>query len=276
MKSIKYIFIIALVCITIISSAWKPSGEDNTIILQAVEADASPTLLKQSADIISNRFTAYGLDSFNITVIEDKRQIVVTLNGNYDANDLNTLLTVKGSLAFYETYEMNEIAALLKDSRLMDMVVFVPVGCGYISSDKVDAVNELISSYGKVERCLFSWGFDYDEYSRARLYVLKPAVNGDPIIVRSDIKSVTSEIVDRFMVEFNTAGAEKFAESTSRNIDKSMAIVIDGKVIGAPVVRGAITGGKCEISGRFTKNETGIWLALLNNDSLPLSLKIIN
>lgn len=274
MKSIKYIFIITLVCITMISSAWKPSGEDKTIILQAVEADASPTLLKQSAGIISGRFTAYGLDSFNIAVSDDKRQIVVTLNDRVDANDLQTLLTVKGSLAFYDTYNTNEIAALLKDNRLMDMVDFVPVGCGYISADKVNAANELISSYGKIERCLFSWANE-TENSRASLYVLKTDVNGDPIIVRTDIKSVASERADRFMVELNPAGAVKFAEATSLSVGKSIAIVIDGKVIGAPVVRQAITGGKCEISGRFSKNETGIWLALLNNDPLPLSLKII-
>lgn len=47
-------------------------------------------------------------------------------------------------------------------------------------------------------------------------------------------------------------GAQKFAEATSANIGKQIAIVYDGSVISAPTVQNAITDGRCQITGNFT------------------------
>ena len=41
-------------------------------------------------------------------------------------------------------------------------------------------------------------------------------------------------------------GAQKFAEATSANIGKQIAIVYDGSVISAPTVQNAITDGRCQ------------------------------
>ena len=53
-------------------------------------------------------------------------------------------------------------------------------------------------------------------------------------------------------IRFDTSGARKFGELTSKNVGKRFAIVLDGEVISAPVVREAITGGSGQISGNFT------------------------
>jgi preprotein translocase subunit SecD len=274
MKSIKYLFVIVLVCITMISSSWKSTGKENTIVLQAAESNASSELLKKSADIISKRITDYGLDSFCIIINEEKRQIEITLPVSADVNELETLLSAKGVLAFYETYNTEELTALLKDKKLIDMLTFSPYGRGCISAGKVNSVNECIGSYGKIDRCILCWGKS-DDNSQACLYALKPDNNGFPLIVRSDIKSVSSSRENFIEAEFTPEAAVKFAESTSKNLNKSIAIVIDDKVISAPVVKGAIMGGKCEISGKFTRNGTGFLLAILNSEPLPLSFDLI-
>ncbi len=51
---------------------------------------------------------------------------------------------------------------------------------------------------------------------------------------------------------FNSSGARKFAEATQANVGKPFAIVLDNKVISAPVIREPILGGSGQISGSFT------------------------
>lgn len=52
------------------------------------------------------------------------------------------------------------------------------------------------------------------------------------------------------------AGAKRFAEVTRQNLHKRLAIIIDGQLCVAPVIQSEILGGKLEISGTFSKQET--------------------
>lgn len=56
-------------------------------------------------------------------------------------------------------------------------------------------------------------------------------------------------------VTFTDQGRRRFAEVTRNNIDRRLAIIIDGQVYSAPVIRTEIPGGKAEISGDFTQQE---------------------
>ncbi len=76
-------------------------------------------------------------------------------------------------------------------------------------------------------------------------------------------------------VTFDSQGARRFSRLTRENVGKRMAIVLDGKVISAPVINEAIPGGTAEISGRFTA-QTGNDLALLlRAGALPAPLQVI-
>jgi hypothetical protein len=274
MKSIKYLFVIVLVCITMISSLCKAQGLDKTIILQSLESNTTSQLLKQSADIISARLTACGLSSLYLNINEDKRQIELKMADSIDFPEIEFLLTAKGSMAFYENCSGEELARLLKDNRLTDMVNISVQGKGCVPVEKVDIVNKCISSYGHIKGCRLCWGISEDK-ANACLYALKVDTNGTPLLVRSDIESITYSHEDKLELTFTPSGAKIFAEATGRNVGRLIAIVIDDKVISAPLIRDAITGGKCEISGAFTKNGTDFLLALINNNPLPLSFKII-
>src|SRR5690606_19980810 len=48
---------------------------------------------------------------------------------------------------------------------------------------------------------------------------------------------------------FDAAGGRRFAETTRNNVGKPFAIVLDDKVISAPVIREPILGGSGQISG---------------------------
>jgi hypothetical protein len=56
-------------------------------------------------------------------------------------------------------------------------------------------------------------------------------------------------------IKFTDAGAKRLAEVTRQSIGKRLAIVIDGKLVSAPQINTAITGGAAEITGNFTKEE---------------------
>ena len=74
---------------------------------------------------------------------------------------------------------------------------------------------------------------------------------------------------------FDTTGAQKFGKATTENIGKRFAVVLDGVVITAPVIRSAITGGSGIISGNFTSQEATDLAVLLRAGALPAPLSIV-
>lgn len=74
---------------------------------------------------------------------------------------------------------------------------------------------------------------------------------------------------------FDSVGARQFAKITRENVGKPFAIVLDDKVLSAPVIRQAITGGSGQISGNFTLQETAMLSSLLRAGALPAPLTVI-
>jgi preprotein translocase subunit SecD len=70
-------------------------------------------------------------------------------------------------------------------------------------------------------------------------------------------------------------GAQKFGKATQDNVGRIFAIVLDGKVISAPVIRSAILGGSGIITGSFTTTETRDLSLLLRAGALPAPLIVI-
>jgi protein-export membrane protein SecD len=74
---------------------------------------------------------------------------------------------------------------------------------------------------------------------------------------------------------FDTTGARRFGNVTQENVGRPFAIVLDSKVISAPVIREAILGGTGQISGNFTVQEANDLAVLLRSGALPAKLTII-
>jgi len=73
----------------------------------------------------------------------------------------------------------------------------------------------------------------------------------------------------------NSIGAREFADVTSSNVGKPFAIILDGKVISAPVIREPITGGSGQISGSYTAQSATDLALLLRAGALPAPLSIV-
>jgi preprotein translocase subunit SecD len=76
-------------------------------------------------------------------------------------------------------------------------------------------------------------------------------------------------------LQFSSAGARKFAELTGANVGKRMAIVLDGNVYSAPVIRERIGGGRAQITGQFTMQEAKELAIVLRAGALPAEVSVL-
>ena len=77
-------------------------------------------------------------------------------------------------------------------------------------------------------------------------------------------------------IEFTPEGTRKFHDVTARSVGKPLAILLDGKVISAPQVNEAISGGRAQISGQFSNQEVRDLVIQLKAGALPVPVKIIS
>ena len=77
-------------------------------------------------------------------------------------------------------------------------------------------------------------------------------------------------------LQFNDEGAKLFESLTEKNIGKPVAIYIDNALISAPVVQEKISGGKAQITGKFTTEEAKKLVMNLNAGALPVPIKLIS
>ncbi|MBL61725.1 MAG: protein translocase subunit SecD [Candidatus Pelagibacter sp.] len=75
--------------------------------------------------------------------------------------------------------------------------------------------------------------------------------------------------------KLDSFGSKKFAYATKNNIGRRLAIIIDNKVVSAPVIRDAITTGSGQISGSFSVEEANNLAIVLRSGALPAPMSII-
>lgn len=85
--------------------------------------------------------------------------------------------------------------------------------------------------------------------------------------------SETGQAVVNFRLD--RSGGQLFGELTRANIGRALAIVLDDRVVTAPVIRGIIGGGQGEISGAFTTQEASQVALLLRSGALPAPLAVV-
>ncbi len=77
-------------------------------------------------------------------------------------------------------------------------------------------------------------------------------------------------------LEFTSEGAKVFEQLTEKNIGKQIAVFLDGQVITAPVVQEKISGGRAQITGRFTLDDAKKLVQRFNAGALPAPIKLVS
>ena len=70
------------------------------------------------------------------------------------------------------------------------------------------------------------------------------------------------------------AGAKRFGDETRKNVGQRFAIVLDNRIVSAPVIQSPITGGSGRITGSFTIEEAEQMAVVLRSGALPAKLKV--
>ncbi|QEK39613.1 protein translocase subunit SecD [Candidatus Sneabacter namystus] len=108
--------------------------------------------------------------------------------------------------------------------------------------------------------------------SQDRYSLSAPVLSGDSLVESNVVFSDNVPVVG---FSFNDFGARIFSEITSNHVGKRLAILLDDKVLSAPVIEQHIPGGKGVITGNFTIESAQQLVLLLKSGSLPVPLKVI-
>ena len=201
----------------------------------AALATREQSALQQSVEIVRRRIDAIGVAEPTVQALGSRR-ILVQLPGVQDPAQIRTLLGSTAKLTFHR----------VESSHARGSGV-VPAG-----SMRVPASNEAID-YGLQRR---------------------PLLQGERLVHAS--AGIDSQDGGRIVsFRFDDAGKRMFAQITRENVGRQLAIVLDDKVISAPVIQEPIIGGSGQIQGNFTADETSSLAALLRAGALPVPLQIV-
>ena len=114
----------------------------------------------------------------------------------------------------------------------------------------------------------------YEDNSDEEIVSKRIILSGDNLLdAQPRMNNETNETVVTFTLD--RVGAKRFGKATSTGIGKQLAIVLDGKIISAPVIRDTIASGSGQISGGFTFQSATDLALLLRSGALPAPLNII-
>ena len=114
----------------------------------------------------------------------------------------------------------------------------------------------------------------YEDGTEEALVSKRIILSGDNLLdAQPRMDTQNNETVVSFSLD--RVGAKRFGKATSTGIGKQLAIVLDGKIISAPVIRDAIVSGSGQISGGFTFQSATDLALLLRSGALPAPLNII-
>jgi preprotein translocase subunit SecD len=205
--------------------------------------DRKVAAVQQSIEIVRRRVDETGTRDPIIQRQGDER-ILLQLPGINDPERVKRLLGKTAKMTFHLLDDRNTVEAAMAGR--------VPPGSQLLQSD------------------------ERDQRGQQQMYLVRKRVmvSGDTLIdSQPSFDSRTSEPIVNF--RFNSAGAKRFGDVTSHNVGKPFAIVLDGKVISAPVIREPILGGSGQISGRFTVQDAKDLALLLRAGALPAPLTIL-
>ena len=284
-KAIIYLIITVFAFGIIASFFSNPASAETRILIQSADKNISSAALSQSATILTARLKEFSSEKFELKVIPGKQQIQVVLADGWDLNAVEDLLTHQGSLSFYATYSKDSFSELLKgDNQLFSLLnangpdrSMAVIGCSTVA--ETGKVNDYLKTIQLNQKCKFAWGQPSGD-GNVCLYALRLEGAKGALLTGSDVGSAKSGEdkaagIYELLIEFKKPAVQLWADATRRNVNKAIAIVLDNRVLYAPVLRDAIEGGKCSITGNFTQAEVRYFAALCNNGELPVSFKIV-
>lgn len=195
-------------------------------------------LLEQSLEIVRRRIDETGTKELLIQP-QGLERIILQVPGIKDPERLKNILGKTAKMSFH---------MLHPEKPMVDDIFYIPAGYMILPSE--------------------------EEGDENIYYLVKdiPEITGEAL---NDAQATIIQGKAQVNFKFDNLGARKFAEVTSSNVGKRLAIILDEKVISAPVIREPILAGQGVISGDYTIQTAGDLALLLRAGSLPAPLNIL-
>ena len=184
-----------------------------------------------------------------------------------------------------------DLEQIKKEHPLLAILQVNPNGgpvVGYASYKDTAEINrylsmpEVLSELPKDLR--LKWGVSavaFDPKAQTfELYAIKSTERNGRAAMEGDVIVDAKDDYDQYgkpcvSMSMNTDGARRWAQLTKQNINRSIAIVLDGYVYSAPNVMNEITGGNSVITGHFTPDETKDLANVLKSGKMPAPAHIV-
>ncbi len=215
-------------------------------------------------EVLKNRMDSFGVAEPSIRKTFDDR-ISIELPGMDNPQLIRDGLSKVGKLEFR-----------IMDEEAMASLAKIPtVALG--SNGQIVSLQEVPEDFVLPEDSEWFALWENDEFGTPRMmgwYILKSKVEMDGTSIaqaRADVDDYGS-----YKVPFTLTpeGTDIFASVTRNNINKRLAIVLDGKVKSAPRINTEIVGSG-EITGSFSADESSLLANVLKAGSLPVKLEMV-
>ena len=218
-----------------IEVASTPDGTLTVTVTQAGLLARASGAVDQSVEIVRRRVDETGVAEA-LVARQGQDRVLVQLPGVDDPNRIKELLGRTAKMTFH-----------LLDENANPQATVPPPGTMFLTGER-----------------------DGQRYAVRRQVAVDGANLSD---ARASQDPQTREWVVSFT--FDSVGSRRFADITRANVGRPFAIVLDDKVLTAPVIREPITGGRGQISGSFNAQSASDLAALLRAGALPAPLTVV-
>lgn len=242
-------------------------------------------LLQRSANL--QFWRTYTYDEIASDLVDANNRLTAMANGK-DLTPADTTTTEADSTAVQTPATTGVENVLFSKLNITNRGTIV----GYARRADLDKIDEMLEEAQKQkmirEDLMLLWGNSPikdpqtgKETDIYELYAIRgnrnalPDLGGEVVTsARSEVRNDLGQNRPVVTMTMNDEGARKWARLTGDNIGRSIAIVLDGVVYSAPNVNAEITGGRSEISGNFTVDETTDLANVLNSGRMEASVEI--
>ncbi|RZI47413.1 protein translocase subunit SecD [Rickettsiales endosymbiont of Peranema trichophorum] len=224
------------------SAIIQPQGNSIEIVLDdSTFNEMRKNLMAQTFEIVHRRIDQMSTKEVDIQ-FQGTNRILLQVPGLYDPHEVKRILGTTAKLSLHlvdETLQHNNLGKS------------IPFGVQILP---VDSQHD-------------------DGHTRVLAIKSHPVITGDMLLeARSTINEYHAPVVQ---FRLNNVGTKLFAEATSNNRGKLLAIVLDARIISAPVINEPITAGSGVISGNFSIQSANELALLLRAGALPAPINIV-
>ena len=255
--------------------------------------------LNQAVEIIRQRVDGAGVSEAEVTTsFGSGNNVVVSVPGTI-SSETRQLIQASANMTFRPVLVAGDGAAVAQESRTADDKLPKPTAEPTDGSDRNWITADLYKQY-EAKDCTAARNEDTDNADPTKpmvacsadgkeKYILGPVeLSGSDISTASHSQETSGQGVTTgrwaVNIQFNDAAREKFQNITSRlnairaqnssDARARFAIMLDGKVLSAPISQAVISDGKPQITGKFTEEQAKALADQLKYGALPISFTI--